>query len=379
VREFFKKVRKRTADICAPISPEDSIPQPAVFVSPAKWHLGHTTWFFEEFVLSKYNPDYKRFDEDFAFLFNSYYNLVGERIQRNSRGNLTRPKLDLVYQYRAYVEQAILALSDDVLEEAKEVLELGLNHEQQHEELLLTDLKFILSQNPLKAVYKKDFDLAGGSQGAGEWLKISEGLHSIGNDGKGFAYDNEFGRHKVYLNAFEIYSELVTCGDYLEFIEDGAYERFELWLDEGWAWIQDEKIKAPLYWFKEDKSWKRYSLAGVLDLNNEEILSHISYYEAAAYAEWKGLRLPTEAEWEIASEHFNWGQRWEWTNSAYLAYPGFAKPEGSVGEYNGKFMINQMVLRGASSATSEGHSRATYRNFFHPHYQWQFSGIRLAK
>ena len=379
MRKFFKKVRKCSHEICAPLSPEDTIPQSAVFVSPAKWHLGHTTWFFEEFVLSKFKSDYKRFDDSFAFLFNSYYNLVGDRIQRDSRGSLSRPSLNKIYEYRAYVEEAVLDLDDETIETAAEVITLGLNHEQQHQELMLTDLKFTFFQNPLFPVYKKDFDLAGATQGKGAWLPISAGVYSIGKEGEGFAFDNEFGRHKVFIQDFEIFSELVTCGDYLKFIEDGGYERFELWLDEGWAWVQAEKITSPIYWFQVQEGWKRYSLGGLKDLNLDDILCHVSYYEAAAYSEWKGLRLPTEAEWEVASNSFSWGKVWEWTNSAYLAYPAYKKATGAVGEYNGKFMVNQMVLRGASAATSEGHSRETYRNFFHPQYQWQFSGIRLAK
>ncbi len=363
-----------------PLSVEDHLAQPIVDVSPPKWHLGHTTWFFETFILKKYHQGYQEFDPTFNFLFNSYYETVGKRLLRDQRGNMTRPPLEKVYQYRAYVNQQMdVYLAGTPQTEALELLELGLNHEQQHQELFLTDFKYILGVQAFHPVYNKSFRESTIEDWEQEWVVVPEGRYDIGFEGQGFSFDNEGSRHQVFLPAFEISNKLVTNGEYLEFMQDGAYQNFEYWHSEGWAWVQEHNVNSPLYWEQQEDGWKRFSLAGLEAINPDEPLAHISYYEAYAFAEWKGLRLPTEQEWEAASNKFNWGQRWEWTNSAYLAYPGFNKAEGAVGEYNGKFMVSQMVLRGASIATPEGHSRNTYRNFFHPQLRWQFTGLRLAR
>ncbi len=378
--EQYKSVRRATEDFCAPLLVEDYVVQPVEYVSPPKWHLGHTTWFFEEFVLSKHVEGYKRFHDDFAFLFNSYYNNVGDRVRRNHRGMLTRPETIEVFKYRSYVDMHITRLLEHGVEqEVVDTIELGLNHEQQHQELLKTDTKFILSCHPLLPTYRKDGKLIPKVTGESAWKRIEEGLYEIGHSGEGFAYDNELARHKVYLQPFDIATHPVTAGEYLEFISDGGYENFNLWHDEGWAWVQAKEVQAPLYWEISDGQWYQFTLGGSKAVEPDDLLVHVNFYEASAFAEWKGMRLPTEAEWEVASEQFDWGSCWEWTNSAYLPYPGFSKAEGAIGEYNGKFMVNQMVLRGSSVATSQGHSRPTYRNFFHPHFQWQYSGIRLAR
>ncbi|WP_247237135.1 ergothioneine biosynthesis protein EgtB [Telluribacter sp. SYSU D00476] len=379
--EQYRIVREYTEALCEPLRVEDYIPQPVEFISPPKWHLAHTTWFFEEFILSQYQPGYQRFHPDFSYLFNSYYNHVGTRVLRTDRGNITRPGVEEVYAYRRYVDDAMRELlrADTVADELREVLLLGLNHEQQHQELLITDLKYILGHNPIFPVYRDGYTLTEVTNREAGFVSIEEGVYGIGYNGEGFCYDNELGRHKVYLESFEISKALVTNGEYLEFMKDGAYERFDLWLDEGWAWVQQHTIKSPLYWHFIEGEWYHYTLSGLKKVDPATILCHISYYEAAAFAEWKGMRLPTEFEWEVASPQLDWGTRWEWTHSAYLPYPRFSKAPGAIGEYNGKFMINQMVLRGASTATSPGHSRPTYRNFFHPHLQWQCTGIRLVR
>lgn len=380
LKREFEEVRKRTEEICTPLKTEDHIPQPVYFTSPPKWHLAHTTWFFEELVLAPNLNGHKRFHPDFAYLFNSYYNNVGERTLRTDRGNMTRPTVAEVYAYRKYVNRNMeTLLKKGVSEELKQIILVGLNHEQQHQELLITDLKYMLGHNPLFPTYRKNGELASAENEETGWLKIPEGVYEIGFRGDGFCYDNELGKHKVFLHDLEINKALVTNDDFIEFLETGGYSDFNFWLDEGWAWLQENNISSPLYWHKIDEEWFHFTLGGLQKVDPNEILCHISFYEAAAFAEWKGLRLPTEFEWEIASEQLQWGQRWEWTNSAYLPYPGFKKANGALGEYNGKFMVNQMVLRGGSMATSSGHSRKTYRNFFHPHFQWQFSGIRLAK
>lgn len=378
--EQYKTVRNRTEELCRPLKTEDYIPQPVVFASPAKWHIAHTTWFFEEMILKNHMSDYKEFHPDFCFLFNSYYNTVGERTFRADRGNITRPGVEEVYQYRAYVNEHMQQLlSGEVNDTVRELILLGLNHEQQHQELLVTDLKYTLGHNPTFPVYKENFNLLAAHNTEEGFVSISEGVYDIGFEGDGFSYDNEHNKHKVYLHDFEISKAMVTNGEYMEFMNEGGYDKFILWLDEGWAWRNEENITAPLYWHKINGAWHYYTLAGLQEVDPDAILGHISYYEATAFAAWKGMRLPTEFEWEVASKQLDWGKRWEWTNSAYLPYPGFSIAEGAVGEYNGKFMVNQMVLRGASPATAAGHSRHTYRNFFHPHFQWQYSGIRLAK
>lgn len=378
--EHYHTTRYYSEEICSLLQTEDYVPQPVAFVSPPKWHLAHTTWFFEQFILTKHLPDYKVFDEDFCFLFNSYYNNVGDRTFRAERGAITRPTVQQVYEYRRYVDmhmELALQLKDD---EIHELAELGINHEQQHQELLLTDIKYILGCNPIFPVYNEDIEWENQENKVKTgFTQIPEGVYEIGFNGDGFSYDNEHGRHKVYLHNYEIANTLVTNAEYMEFMESNGYEDFNYWLDEGWAWVTENQVKAPLYWHRINGKWMHFTLSGLQDINPDAILTHINFYEATAFAEWKGMRLPTEFEWEIAAEKLNWGQRWEWTNSAYLPYPGFKKPEGAVGEYNGKFMINQMVLRGKSCATSPKHGRATYRNFFHPEERWQFNGIRLVK
>jgi ergothioneine biosynthesis protein EgtB len=379
LQKKFATVRARTEEICAPLVPEDYDAQVVVHASPAKWQLGHVTWFYEEFILNPYLTDYNRFSEDCAFIFNSYYNNVGNRTQRDKRGEIAFTIED-VYAYRKYVnEHTLNLLGSKVSEDILGLFEIGMNHEQQHQELLLTDLKFMLSQTKPDGTYKSDGALIHSLSKENGWLKMDEGIYEIGFKGDGFCFDNELTRHKVYLHDFEISRALVTNGEFMEFIEAGGYKDFNLWLDEGWGWVQENNVAAPLYWKQVDGEWYQFSLGGLQKVNPDEILCHVSFYEAAAFAEWKACRLPTEFEWEAAAEKLNHGQRWEWMNSAYLPYPGYKKADGAIGEYNGKFMINQMVLRGGSVATPQGHCRKTYRNFFHPHFQWQFSGIRLAR
>lgn len=377
----YNDVRAYTEQICKPLQTEDYVVQVAEFASPAKWQLAHSSWFFETFVLLPHLPEYKLFNIDFPYLFNSYYNNAGDRVLRAKRGNLTRPTTNEVYAYREYVDTAMGQLLQQKLDvEIVQLVTLGLHHEQQHQELLLSDIKYMFGQNPLFPAYDVETSLLDQeSNRESGHVKISEGVYTIGYQGDGFCFDNELGVHKVYLHDFDIQKGLVTNGEYIEFIEAGGYKDFNLWLDEGWSWLKQNQVSKPLYWHQLDGQWMHYTLKGFQKIKENDILKHISFYEAMAFAEWKGMRLPTEFEWEIASSQLNWGLRWEWTNSAYLPYPGFKKASGAIGEYNGKFMINQMVLRGASIATSPKHSRPTYRNFFHPNAQWQFTGIRLAK
>ena len=377
--ENYILTRQRTESICKPMQIDDYTPQSAIFASPPKWHIAHVTWFFEEMILKRFVHHYEVFDSDFGFLFNSYYNSIGERIERQHRGLLTRPSVERVYDYRAYVDNTMIdLLHANVTEDIISLTILGINHEQQHQELLLTDIKYTLSLNPLyPKLFERNFISQHNKTGA--WLQIPEGIYHIGHTSEGFSFDNELGGHRVFLETFEISAGLVTYGDFMEFIEDDVYKKPEFWLDEAWAWIQANDIAHPLYWKKVNDVWHHYTLSGLEAIDKKAILCHISYFEAAAYAHWKGCRLPTEFEWEVAADKLEWGARWEWTSSAYLPYPKFKTATGAVGEYNGKFMINQMVLRGASEATAPDHSRKTYRNFFHPQTQWQFSGIRLAK
>lgn len=378
--EQYKNVRKHTEQLCEPLHTEDYVPQPVVYASPPKWHIAHVTWFFEEMILKQFMAGYKEFHPDFCYLFNSYYNTIGERTLRADRGNITRPGVEEVFAYRAYVDKHMHQfLSDDINKDVQDLLLLGMNHEQQHQELFTTDLKYALGHNPIFPLYKEGFNLLGDKNSDTGFVEMKEGIYEIGAEKEGFTYDNEHGKHKVYLHDYAISKSLVTNGEFIEFINDGGYDKFILWLDEGWAWRNEEQISNPLHWHKISDEWHYYTLAGLQKVDPDAILAHVSFYEAQAFANWKGMRLPTEFEWEAASDKLDWGKRWEWTNSAYLPYPGFKVAEGAVGEYNGKFMVNQMVLRGASVATAPNHSRKTYRNFFHPHYQWQYSGIRLAK
>ena len=381
---FYKDVRSHTERLCEPLEIEDYIPQPIVDVSPPRWNIAHTTWFFEEMILKKFVPNYKVFDASFGFLFNSYYNSVGARTARDHRGDLSRPTVNRIFEYRKYVDDQMNGLlarpSEGGTQSFRDLVILGLNHEQQHQELFLTDLKYTFSLNPLFPVYRDDFAIEEKSESGSEsFAKKAEGMYEIGYAGNDFCFDNELSHHKVYLNDFEIATRLVTNLEFLEFIQDGGYRDHKLWHSEAWDWVHENSVESPLYWHQRDGEWFQFTLAGLRPLALDAPVCHVSFYEAAAYAEWREMRLPTESEWEAASGEFDWGLRWEWTNSAYLPYPGFKKADGAVGEYNGKFMINQMVLRGASVATPEGHSRPTYRNFFHPHLRWQFAGIRLAR
>ena len=376
----YNQTRQQTIDFCSHLELEDYSIQVAQFASPAKWHLAHTTWFFETFILKGFQKNYKEFDENFNYLFNSYYNNVGDRILQTNRGNMSRPSTDKVLEYRLYVDARMIDLLEKTTDQKMiDLVVLGLNHEQQHQELLITDVKYMLGHNPLFPKFHASYNLVKDSNTSIESVKIDAGIYEIGHQGSNFCYDNELGVHKVYVDDFEINNHLVTNGEYIDFMESGAYSDFNLWLDEGWNWVNKNQVKSPMYWHKIDGKWHYYTLVGIQKVDRNAILCHLNYYEASAFAEWKEMRLPTEFEWEIASEKLNWGTRWEWTNSAYLAYPRFKKENGAVGEYNGKFMSNKMVLRGASVATSQNHSRNTYRNFFHPSERWQFTGVRLIK
>ncbi len=382
LKEQFISTREHSDWICQFLEVEDFVVQPIDFVSPPKWHLAHTTWFFEEFLLKNNKENYQVFDKDFAYLFNSYYESVGNHWVRSDRGNLSRPAVQRINEYRHYVTEAVKDfLKDEISPKLQTILEIGINHEQQHQELLLTDIKYILGNNPLFPIYNKNFQENPIQDFDADWIKMEEGMYEIGlnPEDDGFRYDNEMGKHKVYLQEYSLANKLVTNGEYLEFMKSGGYKNVLLWHSDAWVWLEQTKINKPLYWYKIKGEWHQYTLSGLQKLDLKAPLSHISYYEAFAFAQWKGMRLPTEAEWEVAQEKFEWGSRWEYTESAYVPYPNYKKPAGAIGEYNGKFMVNQKVLRGASVATSENHSRPTYRNFFHPNMRWQFFGIRLAK
>ena len=378
--DFFLETREYTETICKPLEIEDYVVQPSIDVSPPKWHLGHTTWFFEEFILKPYAKGYTIFDADFSFVFNSYYETVGKRVVRADRGNMSRPSVEKVYAYRHYVTEALKGfLEKEASKEVLDILEIGIHHEKQHQELLLTDIKYILGNNPLLPKYTNNFKEHNRIAPAQEWVTIEEGIYEIGHNSTDFCYDNELGRHKVYLHSYAISNTLVTNAEYLSFIEAGGYQKFDLWHAEGWDWVNREAISAPLYWHNIDGIWHHYTYSGLQKLTTDTPVTHLSYFEAFAYAQWKGCRLPTEFEWEAAQHLFAWGQRWEWTESAYLPYPNYKKADGALGEYNGKFMVNQKVLRGSSVATSSKHARPTYRNFFQTNLRWQFTGLRLAK
>lgn len=375
----FKEVRLQTEQLCSPLEIEDYSVQPIADVSPPKWHLAHSTWFFEAFILSKYKVGYKVFNDNFAFLFNSYYNNAGKRVLRPNRGLMTRPTVQEVYEYRAFVTEQILVLLEvNDSSEVLELIEIGINHEQQHQELLGYDIKYILGHQPTFPSFTTTVHLVKETQTV-TFKTVDEGLYEIGHKDTSFCFDNELGVHKVFLNAFHISNVLVTNAEYIAFIDDGGYSNFNLWHAEGWDFIKQQNIESPMYWYKVDGQWHYYNYQGLQAVDLELPVMHLSYYEAFAFAEWKGMRLPTEFEWEIASKNLDWGQLWEWTASAYQPYPNFKKADGALGEYNGKFMVSQQVLRGASVATPKKHSRNTYRNFFHPSLRWMFSGIRLVK
>ncbi len=405
----YALVRRTTEQLIAPLTVDDCNIQTMPDVSPTKWHLAHTSWFFETFILQPHVPGYRMLDERYGYLFNSYYEAVGPRHARPQRGHLSRPTLDEVLTYRRHVDAAMQqALAGVVPAQLQSLIELGLQHEQQHQELLLTDIKHVLGSNPLRPAYHLQ---APGDEPqsvpALSWQAHAAALVEIGHRQQGFAFDNESPQHKVWLEAFVIARRPVTQGEWLEFMQDGGYTTPSLWLSDGWAWVQNEAIDAPLYWHHDDCGWSRYSLWGMQPLNPAQPVSHVSFYEAAAYATWAQARLPREAEWEVAarthelcgdfqeagrfepralsSDHpgvvsdYFYGGVWEWTASSYAPYPGFVAPDGALGEYNAKFMASQMVLRGGSCVTPQAHIRPSYRNFFYPHQRWQFTGLRLAR
>jgi ergothioneine biosynthesis protein EgtB len=403
--ERFLAVRHETLSLCEPLQSEDFVVQSMPDASPAKWHLAHTAWFFEEFVLAAFQPDYKPHDARFGFLFNSYYQAVGPMHSRAHRGLITRPGVAEVMQYRAQVDARVVEALErsTVSQQLQRVVTLGLNHEQQHQELLLTDIKHLLSCNPLHPAYARHAPVRPYDSIPIDFVPFEGGLVAIGHEGRGFSFDNETPRHHVYLRPFRLANRLITNGEYRAFIEANGYGEPAHWLSDGWATVRREGWTGPLYWSADAQS--EFTLGGERALSPHDPVCHLSYYEADAFARWAGARLPTEAEWEIASasapvagnflERRHWhplpaggadsglsqmfGDAWEWTQSPYSPYPGFEAVEGALGEYNGKFMVNQMVLRGGSCASPQSHLRRTYRNFFYPTARWQFSGLRLAQ
>lgn len=404
LRARYRDVRALTAELAAPLAPEDMVVQSMPDVSPTKWHLAHTTWFFETFVLAKALPGYEPLDPAYAVLFNSYYNTVGEQFPRPRRGLLSRPTVAEVQAYRAHVDAKMEAAFDAGLDEAlAAVVEVGCHHEEQHQELLLTDIKHVFAQNPLHPRYLPALEDGPRESPTPSWRGYEEGVREIGFAGEGFHFDNEGPRHRVFLDAFEIASRPVTCGDWLAFMEDGGYAKHALWHSEGWAAVHEQGWEAPGYWKRDGDGWKAFTLRGLRPVDPAEPVAHVSWFEASAYAEWAGARLPTEAEWEVASAdagadgafvddrrfhpaptrdgalHGMFGDTWEWTASPYVPYPGYRPLPGALGEYNGKFMANQYVLRGGACTTRRAHVRPTYRNFFPSTARWQLSGLRLAR
>lgn len=377
---LFQAVRSRTEQLAAPLSPEDQTVQSMPDASPTKWHLAHTTWFFETFVLRPHAPDYRIFDPAYEFLFNSYYEAVGPRHPRLQRGLVSRPGVDEIMAYRRHVTNAMVELLGRGAGNAWSLVELGLHHEQQHQELLLMDAKHMLSLNPLRPAYRAASQAAPSEATPLAWTVFDGGLVEIGHEGQGFAFDNEGPRHRVWLDPFALASRPTNCAEYLAFIEDGGYRRPEFWLSAGWDCVNQCGWEAPLYWEKNDGRWHVFALSGLRGLQPSEPVCHVSAYEAAAFAKWAGKRLPREAEWETGAARLQGvGKVWEWTSSPYIAYPGYREPPGAIGEYNGKFMSNQLVLRGGCSVSSADHIRMTYRNFFPPDARWIYGGIRLAE
>ncbi|AQQ53200.1 ergothioneine biosynthesis protein EgtB [Planococcus lenghuensis] len=410
--KHFTDVRERTLKLIQPLETEDFIIQSHPDVSPPKWHIAHTTWFFERMILKEFKADYEEFNPVFDFLFNSYYNTIGPYQPRHQRGVLSRPTVEEVISYRASVNEHVLRLlsesrEPEIQQEIEQLVNLGLQHEQQHQELILMDVKYNFFVNPLFPTYTKREELPAVGRKESNFIPFEGGLVEIGHNGEGFSFDNERPRHKVWLEPFKLAAKPVTNGEYLAFIEDGGYEKSEYWLSDGWNVVKDNGWKAPLYWMKDEQgNWNIFTLSGIQELHTEEPVSHVSFYEADAFSRWKGKRLPTEAEWEYASQGIAiqgntmekevyhpmpaegdaqapllkmFGDVWEWTASAYSPYPRSKPLEGALGEYNAKFMSNQMVLRGGSCATPASHIRETYRNFFPPDKRWQFGGFRLAE
>jgi ergothioneine biosynthesis protein EgtB len=400
----YARVRELSPALAAALSDADATVQSMDDASPAKWHLAHTTWFFETFVLRDHVPGYRLYDERYPFLFNSYYEAEGQRHARARRGMVTRPSLDEVRAYRAHVDGALLAALPGLPGEARALVELGCHHEQQHQELLLTDILHLFSRNPIEpALWRPAPKVPVAVPAAVRWIEGATGPVEIGHGGTAFAFDCEGPRHAALLHPHAIADRTVTNGEWIAFIEDGGYAEPRHWLSDGWAWVQRDGVEGPLYWAHEDGGWTRFGFDGRRPIDPAAPVTHVSFYEADAYASWAGARLPTEAEWEAAAAAHDpaggnqldgpgaveprpsydgpafFGDVWEWTGSAYRPYPGFRAAEGAVGEYNGKFMSGQFVLRGGSCATPRGHLRASYRNFFYPHQRWQFTGVRLAR
>ncbi|MBQ1481808.1 MULTISPECIES: ergothioneine biosynthesis protein EgtB [Sphingomonas] len=400
----YRSVRALTLALAEPLSDADATVQSMPDASPAKWHMAHTTWFFETFVLRDHVPGYALHDPRFPFLFNSYYEAEGKRHARHRRGMITRPTLDEVRAYRAHVDAALLAALAHLPEAARELVALGCHHEEQHQELFVTDILHLFSENPLEpALYALEPKAPVAMPGPITWVEGPAGIVPVGHDGQGFAFDCEGPRHDALLHPHALADRTVTNAEWMQFIADGGYRDPRLWLSDGWAWVKGEGIAAPLYWEERDGGWTRFGLDGRRAIDPAAPVTHVSFYEADAFATWAGARLPTEFEWEAAAARHDpaggnqmdragaieprpathgpafFGDVWEWTGSAYRPYPGFRAVEGAVGEYNGKFMNGQFVLRGGSCATPRGHARASYRNFFYPHQRWQFTGVRLAK
>jgi len=385
--EAFRRVRAETERRASYLSAEDQIVQSMADASPTKWHRAHVTWFFEQFLLVPHLPDYKIFDERFPFLFNSYYVAAGPRYARPQRGLITRPDSEDVAAYRAHVDAAVARLIESVpgdsADDVLSIAEIGLNHEQQHQELLLTDILHAFAQNPTDPAYDPEWQMPRTAAGPRGFVPVPAGIRSIGHEGSAFCFDNETPKHDVLIPEMRMARHLVTNGEWIAFIEAGGYSTPSLWLSDGWAMVQAEGWQAPGYWREIDGAWHAMTLGGLRPVDPNAPVLHVSYYEADAFARFAGKHLPSEQEWEAAARAGlladAFGTAWQWTRSAYLPYPGYRAADGAVGEYNGKFMVNQMVLRGSSLATPEGHERVTYRNFFYPPARWQFSGVRLAE